>query len=78
MLTPYFQQSPVRNWADAARSDTQRFARFHAQLLAHGVYWPPSQYEAGFVSSAHDAAALERTRKAVHAAFAEAPRGIEF
>jgi glutamate-1-semialdehyde 2,1-aminomutase len=39
-------------------------------MLSHGVYWPPSQYEAGFVSSAHDAHALERTRKAALASFA--------
>jgi len=68
MLTPYFQAAQVRSWSDAARSDTQRFARFHRELLAHGVYWPPSQYEAGFVSSAHDDAVLERTRTAVRAA----------
>jgi glutamate-1-semialdehyde 2,1-aminomutase len=71
MLTPYFQRGPVRNWSDAARSDTQRFARWHAAMLRHGVYWPPSQYEAGFVSSAHDAQALERTRNAAIASFGE-------
>jgi glutamate-1-semialdehyde 2,1-aminomutase len=71
MLTPYFQAGPVRNWTDAARSDTQRFARWHAALLEHGVYWPASQYEAGFVSAAHDAQVLERTRKAARAAFAQ-------
>jgi glutamate-1-semialdehyde 2,1-aminomutase len=70
MLTPYFQAGPVRNWSDAARSDTQRFARWHRGMLEHGVYWPPSQYEAGFVSAAHDAQALERTRHAAIASFA--------
>src|SRR5256885_7771747 len=72
MLTPYLQTGPVRDFAQAVRSDTQRFAGLHADLLAHGVYWPPSQYEAGFVSAAHDETALERTREAVHAAFAQA------
>jgi glutamate-1-semialdehyde 2,1-aminomutase len=70
MLTPFFQPSKVRNWSEAARSDTKRFARVHRELLAHGVYWPPSQYEAAFVSSAHDDAVLERTRTAVRAALA--------
>jgi glutamate-1-semialdehyde 2,1-aminomutase len=70
MLTPYFQAGRVRNWTDAARSDTQRFARWHAAMLEHGVYWPASQYEAGFVSAAHDAQVLERTRHAARASFA--------
>jgi glutamate-1-semialdehyde 2,1-aminomutase len=71
MLTPFFQEGAVRDWAGAARSDTQRFGRVHRRLLERGVYWPPSQYEAGFVSSAHDDRALERTRQAVDAALAE-------
>jgi glutamate-1-semialdehyde 2,1-aminomutase len=70
MLTPFFQAGPVRNFADAAASDLPRFARWHAAMLEHGVYWPPSQYEAGFVSAAHDAAALGRTRSAAKASFA--------
>jgi glutamate-1-semialdehyde 2,1-aminomutase len=65
MLTPFFIDSEVRSWDDAARSDRQRFATFHRGLLEHGVYWPPSQFEAGFVSLAHDDAALARTRTAV-------------
>jgi glutamate-1-semialdehyde 2,1-aminomutase len=69
MLTPYFQAAKVRNWSDAARSDTQRFARWHAAMLEHGVHWPASQYEAGFVSAAHDAQVLERTRDAARASF---------
>jgi glutamate-1-semialdehyde 2,1-aminomutase len=65
MLTPFFNANPVRNWSDAAQSDRKRFAAFHAALLARGVYWPPSQFEAGFVSLAHDAEALNHTREAV-------------
>jgi glutamate-1-semialdehyde 2,1-aminomutase len=65
MLTPFFSDGEVRSWSDAARSDRKRFARFHRALLDNGVYWPPSQFEAGFVSLAHDDAALERTRDAV-------------
>jgi glutamate-1-semialdehyde 2,1-aminomutase len=65
MLTPFFAASEVRSWDDAARTDRKRFAAFHRGLLDRGVYWPPSQFEAGFVSLAHDDAALARTRDAV-------------
>jgi glutamate-1-semialdehyde 2,1-aminomutase len=68
MLTPFFSAVPVRNWADADKCDRKRFGRFHRALLDHGVYWPPSQFEAGFVSLAHDEAALAATRTAVTAA----------
>jgi glutamate-1-semialdehyde 2,1-aminomutase len=65
MLTPFFSSGPVRNWGDADKCDRKRFGRFHRALLDRGVYWPPSQFEAGFVSLAHDNAALELTRQAV-------------
>ncbi|HEX4355225.1 MAG TPA: glutamate-1-semialdehyde 2,1-aminomutase [Polyangiales bacterium] len=65
MLTPFFHDGEVRSWDDAVRCDRKRFARFHRALLDHGVYWPPSQFEAGFVSLAHDDAALEKTRAAI-------------
>ncbi len=71
MLTVFFTEGPVRSWDDAARCDRARFARFHRTLLEHGVYFPPSQFEAAFVSLAHDDdAALETTRRAAEAAFA--------
>jgi glutamate-1-semialdehyde 2,1-aminomutase len=69
MLTPFFTRGPVRSWADASACDTARFGRFHAKLLAQGVYWPPSQFEAGFVSLAHDEATFERTERALSNAF---------
>lgn len=65
MLTPFFSGTPVRSWAEADQCDRKRFGKFHRALLDHGVYWPPSQFEAGFVSLAHDEGALEITRKAV-------------
>lgn len=74
MLTPFFVEGPVRSWADADRADRARFGRFHRALLEHGVYWPPSQFEAGFVSLAHDAEALEKTRRAARPAFEAAAR----
>jgi glutamate-1-semialdehyde 2,1-aminomutase len=72
MLTLFFQAGPVRSWTDAARSDTKRFAAWHAGLLARGVYWPPSQFEAAFVSGAHDDADVKRTIAAADEALGEA------
>jgi glutamate-1-semialdehyde 2,1-aminomutase len=69
MLTPFFTTGPVTNWDDASRCDTARFGRFHRALLEGGVYWPPSQFEAGFISLAHDEVAFERSERAIHAAF---------
>jgi glutamate-1-semialdehyde 2,1-aminomutase len=69
MLTPFFREDAVRCFSDAAASDTQHFASWHRALLAAGVYWPSSQYEAGFVCAAHDDATLERTRSAARTAF---------
>ena len=69
MLTPFFRKGPVRNWVDAAASDTARFGTFHRALIEQGVYWPPSQFEAGFISLTHDEAAFERTERAVSSAF---------
>jgi glutamate-1-semialdehyde 2,1-aminomutase len=65
MLTPFLSSTPVHTWDDAARCDRARFGRLHRALLDRGVYWPPSQFEAGFVSLAHDDEALATTRSAV-------------
>jgi glutamate-1-semialdehyde 2,1-aminomutase len=61
MITLFFGEGPVRSWTDAARCDVKRFASFHAGLLSRGIYWPPSQFEAAFLSGAHDPADIERT-----------------
>jgi glutamate-1-semialdehyde 2,1-aminomutase len=69
MLTPFFTTGAVRSWGDASKCDTARFGRFHRAMLQAGVYWPPSQFEAGFVSLAHDERALERSEEAISGAF---------
>jgi glutamate-1-semialdehyde 2,1-aminomutase len=69
MITLFFTSGPVRSWSDASTSDTQRFAAWHASMLSSGVYWPPSQYEAAFLSGAHTEADIERTIAACRAAF---------
>ncbi len=68
MLTPFFNCGPVARWDDAAKADTEAFGRWHAAMLEGGVHWPPAQYEAGFVSAAHDEEALSATEAAFEAA----------
>ena len=70
MLTAFFRAKPVRNWDEAADTDREAFGRWHAALLEHGVYWPCSQFEAAFISLAHDAVSLQKTGQAFKAAFA--------
>lgn len=71
MLTLFFHRGPVRSWTDAAESDRERFGRFHRALLAQGVYFPPSQFEAAFVSAAHTEEDIDRTIDAARAALSE-------
>lgn len=69
MLTVFFQHGPVGNLADAQRSDTKRFARFHVEMLRRGQYLPPSQFEAWFVSNAHTFEEIDRTASVAAEAF---------
>jgi len=61
MFGMFFHPGPVRNYAEALKSDTQRFAKFFWGMLDRGVYLAPSQFEAGFVSAAHGDAEIEQT-----------------
>jgi len=61
MFCAYFTAGPVRHLADAMRSDRDRFAGFFHGMLDEGVYLAPSQFEAGFISTAHTAADIDRT-----------------
>jgi len=61
MFCAYFTGEPVHNLADALKSDRERFARFFHGLLGEGIYLAPSQFEAGFISTAHTAADVDRT-----------------
>ncbi|HTM47018.1 MAG TPA: glutamate-1-semialdehyde 2,1-aminomutase [Polyangiaceae bacterium] len=72
MLTVFFHQGPIRSWNEAAQCDTQRFATWHRSLLNQGVYWPPAQFEAAFISAAHSDADLEATLSAMRQAFVAA------
>ena len=64
MITLFFREGPVRSWDDAVTSDTKRFGTWHAGMLARGIYWPPSQFEAAFLCGAHTEADIERAVKA--------------
>jgi glutamate-1-semialdehyde 2,1-aminomutase len=61
MFTWFFQPGQVHDWDTAAKSDTQAFAKFYRGMLESGIYLPPSQYEAVFMSAAHSEEDIERT-----------------
>jgi glutamate-1-semialdehyde 2,1-aminomutase len=61
LVTPFFSAEPVRDFAGASRCDLEAYGRFCRALLDRGIYPPPSQFEAWFVSLAHDEAAIDRT-----------------
>jgi glutamate-1-semialdehyde 2,1-aminomutase len=71
LVTPFFSAEPVHDFAGAASCDLDAYAAFCRALLERGIYTPPSQFEAWFVSLAHDTAAIERTIDAAREAFAE-------
>ncbi len=65
MFTFFFIDHAVTDWDSAKSADTARFKAFFHHLLDRGVYLPPSQFEAGFVSAAHDDAAIAETVAAI-------------
>ncbi len=71
MFGAFFQAGPVLNFSDAMRSDTDRYAKFFHSMLKRGVAFAPSQFEVGFMSSAHTDESVEATLAAAREAFAE-------
>jgi glutamate-1-semialdehyde 2,1-aminomutase len=69
LVTPFFSAEPVRDFAAASACDLDAYARFARELLDRGIYPPASQFEAWFVSLAHDEAAIDRTVEAAADAF---------
>jgi glutamate-1-semialdehyde 2,1-aminomutase len=69
MWTWFFTPGPVTNYEQAARSDTAAFGRFHRAMLDRGVWLPPSQFEAAFISTAHGDAEVQATVAAAREAF---------
>ena len=68
VATVFFTPGPVRNYADAKRSDTKRYARFFREMLPRGIFLAPSQFEAVFLSAAHTAGDIDRTLAAAREA----------
>jgi glutamate-1-semialdehyde 2,1-aminomutase len=70
MMTWFFTDQAVTDAASARLSDAKRFAKFFHAMLERGIYLPPSQYEALFVSAAHTEADIARTLDAARESFA--------
>jgi glutamate-1-semialdehyde 2,1-aminomutase len=71
MITLFFTPGPVQDYASAKTSDTALFARFFHELLERGIYFPPAQYEAAFVSLAHTEGDIDTTVRAAGEIFRE-------
>ena len=72
MVCAFLRKGSVRNYDDAKKSDTKMFARYHAAMLGEGVLLAPSQFEAAFVSLAHNASDLSKTALAAEKALKKA------
>ncbi len=61
MITLFFGKGPIRNFTEASACDTKRFAAWHRGIIERKQYWPPSQFEAAFISGAHTDADIDAT-----------------
>jgi glutamate-1-semialdehyde 2,1-aminomutase len=73
-LTPFFTSAPVKNYQTALRADAAKYGTFFKGMIARGVYPPPSQFEAWFLSAAHTARDVDNTIKAAREAMKEVAR----
>ncbi len=69
LLTPFFTDQPVRDFRSALTADTTKYGAFHREMLARGIYLPPSQFEAWFLSGAHTSRDINTTLKAARESF---------
>src|SRR6266550_2465308 len=76
LLTPFFTAAPVRDYASALNANTSAYATFFRGMLARGVYPPPSQFEAWFLSAAHSDRDVKKTIVAARAAMRDVSRTI--
>lgn len=70
MFGMYFAEGPVTDWASASKADTERFGRYFQGMLEQGVYVAPSQFEVGFVATAHGDEEIAKTVAAAEKVFA--------
>ena len=76
LLTPFFTDRPVRDYDSALSADTVAYGTFFRGMVARGVYPPPSQFEAWFLSGAHTPRHVDHTIKAARDAMKEVARAI--
>jgi len=76
LLTPFFTDRPVRDYESALASDTAAYGRFFRGMLARGIYPPPSQFEAWFLSAAHSDRDVKTTIAAARAAMKDVARRV--
>ena len=74
LVTPFFTTQPVHDFQSALACDTAAYGRFFRGMLARGIYAPPSQFEAWFLSNAHSERDVARTIKAARSAMADVQR----
>ena len=74
VLTPFFTDQPVRGYASAISADAVQYGKFFRGMLTRGVYPPPSQFEAWFLSAKHTAKDVDKTIAAARAAMREVTR----
>jgi glutamate-1-semialdehyde 2,1-aminomutase len=75
LLTPFFTERPVRDFASATSADSRHYATFFRGMIVRGVYPPPSQFEAWFLSAAHTEKDVDKTIRAAGAAMHDVARG---
>jgi len=71
LVTPFFTERAVRDYASATSANTASYGRFFRGMLARGIYPPPSQFEAWFLSAAHTARDVDSTVAAAREAMKE-------
>jgi glutamate-1-semialdehyde 2,1-aminomutase len=74
LVTPFFTDQPVRDYKSATSANTERYARFFRGMIRRGVYPPPSQFEAWFISAAHTAKDIDLTIRAASKAMGDVAR----
>ena len=75
LVTPFFTSTPVRDYDSALKADTKRYATFFREMLVRGIYPPPSQFEAWFLSAAHTDRDVKTTIAAARSAMKDVSRG---
>lgn len=71
MITLFFHAGPVNSWNESKNCDTKTFGKWHQAMIAQGIYWPPAQFEAAFISTAHDEDTIDRTIEAAGKALSQ-------